>query len=352
MHEVQQSQKQSPETWTGTQCDSAEKDTRVLVKQKSNMSQQCTLAAINYCNTGLSREGWIRWRKARGRPLIRPGSWSTTDEERLRDEADQKERTEEPLRSSRRPRRLSSGSHTLYSPAVTMYKRAELLSPWVKNRCPHGSRTPATTAPPIPFTYPSPLPALPHLGIAEGDEQQREQIAEDKRANHVDLLVAWVGPLLPAKGLVAGVAVEEALVVSHWRGHGEGKRPDEPHAQQRVAGNAQGRGASGVHDGHVAVHRHGREREDAHQHGDGEEVVDELADEGAQHPGGEHVDRGLEGDAEEQVGQVGDAQVEDEDVGGAAALAWLAPRQHRDHQRVAQHPQGEDQDEDDQARRG
>lgn len=99
-------------------------------------------------------------------------------------------------------------------------------------------------------------------------------------------------------------------------------------------------------DGHVAVHGHGREREDAHQHGDGEEVVDELADEGTQHPGGEHVDRGLEGDAEEQVGQVGDAQVEDEDVGGAAALAWLAPRQHRDHQRVAQHPQGEDQAED------
>lgn len=103
-----------------------------------------------------------------------------------------------------------------------------------------------------------------------------------------------------------------------------------------------------MHDGHVAVHGHGREREDAHQHGDGEEVMDELADEGAQHPGGQHVDRGLEGDAEEQVGQVGDAQVEDEDVGGAAPLAWLAPSQHRDHQRVAQHPQGEDQEEDDQ----
>lgn len=76
--------------------------------------------------------------------------------------------------------------------------------------------------------------------------------------------------------------------------------------------------------------------------------MDELADEGAQHPGGQHVDCGLEGDAEEQVGQVSDAQVEDEDVGGAAPLARLAPSQHRDHQRVAQHPQGEDQEEDDQ----
>lgn len=103
-----------------------------------------------------------------------------------------------------------------------------------------------------------------------------------------------------------------------------------------------------MHDGHIAVHRHGRECEDAHQHGDGEEVMDELADEGTQHPGRQHIDRGLEGDAEEQVGQVGNTQVEDEDVGGAATLAWLAASQHRNHQRVAQHPQGEDQAEDDQ----
>lgn len=37
-------------------CNSAEKDTRALVKQKLNMSQQCTLAAINYCNTGLYQQ--------------------------------------------------------------------------------------------------------------------------------------------------------------------------------------------------------------------------------------------------------------------------------------------------------
>lgn len=103
-----------------------------------------------------------------------------------------------------------------------------------------------------------------------------------------------------------------------------------------------------MHNGHIAVHRHGRECEDAHQHGDSEKVVDELANEGTQHPGGERIDRGLEGDAEKQVGQVSDAQVEDEDVGGAAALAWRAPRQHRDHQRVAHHSQGEDQAKNDQ----
>lgn len=53
MHRVQQSQEQSPETWPGTWCNPAEKDMRALEKQKLNTSQQCTLAAINYCNTGL-----------------------------------------------------------------------------------------------------------------------------------------------------------------------------------------------------------------------------------------------------------------------------------------------------------
>lgn len=87
--------------------------------------------------------------------------------------------------------------------------------------------------PPIPLH-------LPHLSVAEGDEQQREQIPEDECANHIHLLVAWVGPELPAEGLVAGLTVEDALVVSHRRGHGEGERPDEPHTQHCIPGNAQG----------------------------------------------------------------------------------------------------------------
>lgn len=157
--------------------------------------------------------------------------------------------------------------------------------------------------------------------------------------------MALAGPLLPAEGLVADAPVEEALMVGHRRGHGDGQRPDDAHAQQRVAGHPQGGGAPRVHDGHVAVHRHRGQGEDADQHGHGEEVVDELADEGAQHPGGQGVHRGLEGDAEEQVGQVGDAQVEDEQVCGAARLPRLAARQHGDHQAVAQHAEREDQAE-------
>lgn len=82
--------------------------------------------------------------------------------------------------------------------------------------CPNPAHRHPPPRSPSLFTFPSPAPALPHLGIAERDEQQGEQITEDKRADHVDLLVAWIGPVLPAEGLVAAVAVEEALVMSHW----------------------------------------------------------------------------------------------------------------------------------------
>lgn len=103
-----------------------------------------------------------------------------------------------------------------------------------------------------------------------------------------------------------------------------------------------------MHDGNVSVHGHGRQGEDAHQHGDGEEIVDEFANEGAQDPRRHHVDGGLERDAEEQVGEVCDAQVEDEYVGGAPWLPWLAPGQHGDHHGVAQHAERKNEPENQQ----
>lgn len=156
-----------------------------------------------------------------------------------------------------------------------------------------------------------------------------------------------VRPDLPAVGVVV-LPLHDALVVRHGGRHDQGQQPDEQHAERRVPAHADPRRLSGVHDGHVAVHGHGRQREDADEHGDGEEVVDELADEGAQHPRGQYVDGGLEGYAEEQVGEVGHAQVEDEDVGGAPRLARLAAREHRDHHGVAERAEEEDEAEDEQ----
>ena len=181
----------------------------------------------------------------------------------------------------------------------------------------------------------------PHLRVADGYEGEGQQVPEHEGAHHVDLPLV-VGPDLPAeRGVVP--PLHDALVVRHGSCHHQGQAPDQHHAEQRVPRHPDRRGLPGVHDGHVAVHGHRGQREDADQHGHGEEVVDELADEGAQHPGGQHVDGGLEGDAEEQVGQVRHAQVQDEDVGRAPRLTRLAARQHRDDHGVPDRTQDEDQ---------
>ncbi|TNN53220.1 hypothetical protein EYF80_036581 [Liparis tanakae] len=187
----------------------------------------------------------------------------------------------------------------------------------------------------------APGPARTHLGIADRDQRERQHVSEHEGAHHVDLPLV-VRPDLPAEGVVV-LPLHDVLVVRNGRRHDQGQGPDEHHPEQRVPPDPDRRGLPGVDDGHVAVHGHRRQREDADQHGHGEEVVDELADERAQHPRGQHVDGGLEGHAEEQVGQVRHAQVEDEDGGGAARLSRFAARQHRDHRAVAQHAEDENE---------
>lgn len=183
-----------------------------------------------------------------------------------------------------------------------------------------------------------------YLCVTEGNQQQRQHITEDKRAHHVDLFLGLVWPHFPAERVILR-AVEDVLVVHDGRCHGQGEDPDHHHPDQGVLRHPDGGRLSGVHDGNVAVHGHGREGEDADQHGDRKEIVDELADERAQDPRRQDVDGGLEGDAEEQVGQVCDAQVQDEDVGGAPRLPGLAPGQNGDHHGVAQDAEREDESE-------
>ena len=103
-----------------------------------------------------------------------------------------------------------------------------------------------------------------------------------------------------------------------------------------------------MHNGNVTVHGHGRQGEDADQHGDGEEIMDELANEGAQDPGRHHVDGRLKGDAEQKVREIRYAEVEDEYVGRAPGFAGLVPGQHRDHHGVPQHPERKDDPENQQ----
>ncbi len=171
------------------------------------------------------------------------------------------------------------------------------------------------------------------------------------------------GPLLPAEGAVGGGGVVgEDLVLGHRQRAHQRQRPDDDHPGQCVPAAPDARRLSGEHHGDVAVHGHGHQREDAHQHADSGEVVSEPTEEGSEHPLWQRVDSGVEGDAKEEEAEVSHTQVQDEDVGRAtgaptppsptastnpptAAVSHLSDHHH--HQRVPHHPHHEDQSEHD-----
>lgn len=178
-----------------------------------------------------------------------------------------------------------------------------------------------------------------HLCIADTYQSERQEVSENKGAHHVDFSLV-IRPNLPAEGVVV-LPFHNALIVRNWSCHDQRQDPDQHHSDHSIPPHPDRRGFPGVDDGHVSVHGHRRQSENTDQHGHGEEVVDELADESSQHPCGEHVDGGLERDAEEEVGQVRHAQVEDEDVGCTSRFPLFTARQHGDHHGVPKHPEDE-----------
>jgi len=189
-----------------------------------------------------------------------------------------------------------------------------------------------------------PFPCLlvrTHLCVADRYESERQEVSKHEGAHHVDLPLV-IRPDLPAERVVV-LPLHDALVVRHGSRHDHGQDPDQHHPEHRMPPHPDRRGFPGVDNGHVAVHGHRGQGENTDQHRNGEEIVDELADESSEHPCGQHVDGGLERDAEEQVGQVRHAQVEDEDVGGAPRLSRFAARQHGDHQGVPKHTQNKNE---------
>jgi len=95
----------------------------------------------------------------------------------------------------------------------------------------------------------------------------------------------------------------------------------------------------------LPVHRDGSQCEAAGVHGEVDEKVDSLADEGAEDPALKGVDGGLERHAEDNEEEVSQAEVEDEEVGGVVAHLPIA-QQHCQHQAVANCAQEEDEGED------
>lgn len=186
-----------------------------------------------------------------------------------------------------------------------------------------------------------------YLCVTEGNQQQGQHITKNKRANHIDFFLVLIWPHFPAKGMILP-SVKNVLVIHDRRCHGQREYPNHHHSNHSMLRHPDRGGLSGVHDGNVSVHGHGRQSEDADQHGHSKEIVGEFANEGAKHPCRHHVYGRLEGDAEEQVKEVCYAQVEDEYVGGAPWFPWFAPGQHGDHHGVAQHTECKDEPENQQ----
>lgn len=151
-----------------------------------------------------------------------------------------------------------------------------------------------------------PIPGT-HLGIAAGDEQQGQEISHQQDGNLVHLLgCGAVCPVLPAERAVGSLlmATHEGLVLGHGDGNEERQQPDDSHAEDGVALAADAGRAFGMDHGNVSVHRHGHQSEDADQHRCHGRVVNPLAKEGTEDPLWQGVDGGLEGNTEEQKGEV------------------------------------------------
>lgn len=123
-----------------------------------------------------------------------------------------------------------------------------------------------------------------NLGVAAADEQQRQQVSDQQDGHLVDAF-GRSGPLLPAEGAVGGgVVAGQDLVLGHRHREHQGQGPNDGDPHQGFPAAPDARGLLGVNHGDVAVHGHGHQGEDAHQHADHGEVVSELTEEGPEHP--------------------------------------------------------------------
>lgn len=133
----------------------------------------------------------------------------------------------------------------------------------------------------------------------------------------------------------AGERVRD-LAVSGEHGQGEqhDQHPRDHDGGRRVALGAHVDGRDRMDDGQETVQRHEHQRVDAGVGGHHDQVLDHFAPDVAERPVRQHVvDRG-ERHAEHDEQQVGQRQVDDQQVGGAAHL--LVGHHHDHHQQVAQ----------------
>ena len=135
------------------------------------------------------------------------------------------------------------------------------------------------------------------------------------------------------------------MIVQHRHVHRHDGRPQDADDDVRVALVAVRHRADGVYDGQVAVDGHQHEGVDAGVGGDVQSVLVDLAEDAAERPHGDGVGDGGERHAHDDEEEIGDGQVDDEDV---RSVAHQPVRQHDDDdEQVAEEAEHSDETEGD-----
>ena len=110
-------------------------------------------------------------------------------------------------------------------------------------------------------------------------------------------------------------------------------------------------GPQRVANSQESVERHGDEGVDAGGHAGKLDAVNQLADDVAERPAVRRVGDGMEWNTEDEEGEVGDGQVDDEDVGRAGVLLAVADDDNDDEDvsHAAEQDDGAEDERDDDA---
>lgn len=168
-------------------------------------------------------------------------------------------------------------------------------------------------------------------GVGHADYEHRDQVTKHERAGVQDFSVL----LLPAWDADRAVVEFDEVVVAQIGARKDQRQtPDDHHGDHSITRRTQLTRTQRVTDGQVSVDRDCGQGEAAGIHGEVDEKMYHFAHEGSEHPALQGVDGGLEWDAEDDEKEVGDAQVQDEEV-GCVVTQLAAPQQHGQNQAVA-----------------
>lgn len=179
-------------------------------------------------------------------------------------------------------------------------------------------------------------------GVGHADDKHRDHVPKHKSAG---VQYFTVLPLPPRDADRAVVELDEVIVAQIGAGEDQRQTPDDHHGNHSVTRGAELAGTQRVTDGQVSVDRDCGQCEAAGVHGEVDEEMHHFAHEGPEHPALQGVDCSLERHTEDDEEEIGDAQVEDEEVGGVVSQL-ATPQQHGQDQAVPDGAQQKYQRED------